>query len=68
MLIEVGGDAGLVDCASGGLDREGLLLVPIYTLPSQTPYTRYGQWIFLGMAVLNLVFTAAWTYVSSRRG
>ena len=41
-----------------GLDREGILLVPVYTLSSQTPYTRYGQWIFLGMAVLNLVFTA----------
>ncbi len=49
-----------------GLDREGILLVPVYTLPGQTPYTRYGQWIFLWMIVLNLGITAAWTCFSSR--
>ena len=49
-----------------GLDREGILLVPVYTLSSQTPYTRYGQKIFLGMVVLNLVFTAAWVFMSLR--
>ena len=49
-----------------GLDREGILLVPVYTLSSQTPYTRYGQKIFLGMAILNLVFTAAWVFLFRR--
>ena len=50
-----------------GLDREGILLVPVYTLSSQTPYTRYGQGIFLAMAVLNLVLTAGWALLFSRR-
>ncbi len=49
-----------------GLDREGILLVPVYTLSSKTPYTKYGQKIFLGMAILNLVFTAAWGFLFKR--
>jgi apolipoprotein N-acyltransferase len=50
-----------------GLDREGMLFVPVYTIPGQTPYTRWGQWIFLWMIVLNLGITAARVYFSSRR-
>jgi apolipoprotein N-acyltransferase len=48
------------------LDTEGMLLVPVYTLPGQTPYTRWGQKIFLGMAVLNIIFTAARVLLSGR--
>lgn len=51
-----------------GLDREGILLVPVYTLSSMTPYTRYGQKIFLGMAALDFAVTAAWVLLSRRRG
>jgi apolipoprotein N-acyltransferase len=50
-----------------GLDREGMLLVSVPTLSSRTPYTRFGQWILLWMAVLNLAFAAAWYFLSARK-
>ncbi len=40
------------------LDVEGMLFVPVHTLPGQTPYTRWGQWIFFWMVVINLGITA----------
>ena len=48
-----------------GLDREGMLLVSVPTLSSRTPYTRFGQWIMLWMAILNLAFAFAWHYLSA---
>lgn len=47
-----------------GLDREGVLLVHVSTIPGQTPYTRWGQWIFLWMIVVNLVIVAVRVFTS----
>ena len=62
MLIDPAGR--VVD--SIGLDREGMLLVSVPSLSSRTPYTLFGQWIFLWMVVLNLVFAAVWAAVRMR--
>jgi len=51
-----------------GLDREGILLVPVYELSSKTPYTKYGQWIFFAMATLNLLVVAVWGFFAGRGG
>jgi apolipoprotein N-acyltransferase len=50
-----------------GLDEEGMLLVPVYKLSSHTPYTRFGQWIFLGMVVWNLALAGVQAVAASRR-
>ncbi len=50
-----------------GLDREGMLLVSVHKLSSRTPYTLYGQKIFFGMVILNIIFTFAWAVISDRR-
>jgi apolipoprotein N-acyltransferase len=50
-----------------GMDREGILLVPVHKLSSRTPYTRFGDWIFLGMVIWNLGVMTVQAIVASRR-
>jgi apolipoprotein N-acyltransferase len=50
-----------------GLDREGILLVPVYKVSSKTPYSRYGQLVFIGMALLNVALAGGAALSSTRR-
>ena len=50
-----------------GMDREGILFVPVYSISSPTPYSRFGHWIFLWMILLNLVLAVLWIRIVTER-
>jgi apolipoprotein N-acyltransferase len=50
-----------------GLDEEGILLVPVHTLSSITPYCRFGHLIFFGLALLNISVVGISALVGGKR-